>query len=309
MNVFAINQFSLRSFDRVAQISCQSAAELNLFIDVFGALQCSNEASAELNYTVELTGEPAVFRITRPGRPPLLAGDTGELLYLLEKDWTIEFQRLRHDLYFIHGAALELNGNAMLLVAPSGQGKSTTTWGLLHHGFGYLSDELAPTDLETMQVQPYPHALCLKKEPPSAYPLPPQVARTRRTLHVPASALPGAAVKQPVPIRTLIFLEYCPNEESAPELVPISKGEAAARLYTQALNPLAHEDDGLRGALAISRAAGCYALRSADLRLTCELMTSTFLRSRLIERKFPQVSGQNAQSTHFVLQSNLRRSG
>jgi len=308
MNIVAINQFTLRSFDRVAQIFCQSATALDLLVNVFGAMRCNAETSPDLNYTVEVTGEPAAFRITRPGRPPFLAGDTGELIYLLEKDLTIQLQHLRRDLYFIHGAALEFDGNAMLLVAPSGQGKSTTTWGLLHHGFGYLSDELAPTDLETMHVHPYPHALCLKKQPPSAYPLPSKVARTRRTLHVPESVLPSATVSQPLHIRTLILLKYCPNEESAPSLVPISKGEAAARLYTQALNPLAHKDDGLRGAVAISRAADCYALYSADLRSTCELLTRTFLRSTLVERGYyPKVSGYDALSTHLELQSIARR--
>ena len=55
----------------------------------------------------------------------------------------------------------------MWVLGKTGAGKSTTAWGLLHHGFSYLSDELAPIDLETLEVLPYRHALCLKRRPPS----------------------------------------------------------------------------------------------------------------------------------------------
>jgi hypothetical protein len=50
--------------------------------------------------------------------------DDGELLYIVEKDLTIELQKLRRDLYFLHAAALAIAQNAFLLVAPSGGGKS-----------------------------------------------------------------------------------------------------------------------------------------------------------------------------------------
>jgi hypothetical protein len=147
-----------------------------------------------------------------------------------------------------------------------------------------LSDELAPIDLRTMKVFPYSHALCLKKEPARAYMLPRQTIRTDRTLHVPVSALPSTSQTVPVPVTTTIFVGYSPGDNGVPELVPISKGEAAARLYPQALNALAHPEDGLRGAEHIARNTHCYRLRSADLESTCELLTSTFLQPAGIER-------------------------
>ena len=267
------NLLVLRVLDRVVRISCETLAPFDLLTKTYGAMRWRNGASADLEYVVEGNYERG-FRITRAGCEPLLANEDGEFLFLFEKDMTIELQRLRRDLYFVHAAAVEFAGKALLLVGASGQGKSTTTWGLLHHGFRYLSDELAPVSLHTLRVYSYAHALCLKEEPPCAYPLPPQILRTSRTLHVPVHCLPSPATSEPLPVRAVLFLDRCPNEPST-VLEAISSGEAAARLFAQALNPLAHKEEGLSGAIAIARQVSCFRLQSADLRSTCDLLNKT----------------------------------
>jgi hypothetical protein len=265
-------QLTLRVLDRVVRISCQDPLSFNLLAKTYGALCSENSASANLEYVVDGSSESG-FRITRALREPLLAHEDGEFLFFFEKDMTIELQRLRHDLYFIHAAGVEFGGKAALIVGASGQGKSTTTWGLLHHGFRYLSDELGAVCLHTMRVYSYAHALCLKEEPPRAYPFPRDVLRTSRTLHIPAAVLPCPPLSEPLPITAVVFLERCPDQPTA--LETISSGEAAARLFAQALNPLAHTGDGLLGAIAIAREVSCFRLRSADLHSTCDLLNKT----------------------------------
>jgi len=265
---------TLSIFDHVVQISCQNRAIFDLLANGYSSmLRQGGGARANLEYTINENNGPGEYCIVRAGCPPLPAIDDGELIFLFEKDLTIELQRLRRDLYFVHAAALEISGNGILLVAPSGQGKSTLTWGLLHHGFRYLSDELAPLDLRTMKVAPYPHALCLKREPPEPYPLPAQIFRTSRTFHVPTPMLPNQTLSQPVPVTAMFFLEYSPKDQTGATLQSISKGEAASRLFAQALNPLAHMEDGLPAAIAIACNAACYKLRSADLRSSCDLVS------------------------------------
>ena len=256
------------------RIECRDPDAVDLLIANYGQMQVDQSLSADLEYTVSRHRKKSGFRIARRDGEPLAARDDGDFLFLFEKDLTIELQKLRRDLYFVHAAALAFSGRAFLLVAASGNGKSTTTWALLHHGFRYLSDELGPLNLEHLEVQPYPHALCLKKEPPWPYSLPDETLRTASTLHIPTARLPNVAISKPLPLTALFFLEYRPGLNS-PGVYQLSKAEAAARFFTHALNPLAHAEDGLAGAAAVAQNVPSFCLDSGDLSLTCGLIKKT----------------------------------
>ena len=283
---------TLRVLNCLVRISCPAPGLLDLLAQAYGSMHCNNGVGADLEYLVDGNTERGV-RISRAGCAPLLANSDGEFLFLFEKDLTIQLQRLRRDLYFLHAAAVELAGRTSLLVGASGQGKSTTAWGLLHHGFGYLSDELGPVCLRTMRVFAYPHSLCLKSEPPPPYPLPPEVLRTSQTLHVPALSLPGPTVSGSSPIAAVFFLERR-TAEQAPMLAAISSGEGTARLFAQALNPLAHREDGLHGAITIAREAYCFRLLLGDLRCTCDLLADTLSRLPADRRSLNTTTCQGA---------------
>jgi hypothetical protein len=229
-----------------------------------------------ISYSVGQAGAEAGFFVTRAGQERLMAQNVAEFLFLFEKDMTIELQRRRPDLFYIHAAAVELDGKAAIIVAPSGTGKSTTTWGLLHAGFRYLSDELAPVDLQEMLVYPYPHALCLKDEPPPPYTLPEGTLRTTKTLHVAVEFLPAEAVMEPRPLAAIFFLNRDAGEEGD-RVRPVSAGEAAVRLFANALNPLAHHGEGLDAAIHIAQQVPCFELHVADL-----TKTSAVIRKALI---------------------------
>ena len=226
-----------------------------------------------LKYVVCSTGDGA-FEIVRDAHSSLSASDDGDFLFQLEKEITIEIQKRRPDLYFLHAAVLDYNDLGLLLVANSGGGKSTTTWALSHHGFRYLSDELAPIDLKTLEVFPYSHALNLKRDPPSPYGLPSEALRTSRTIHVPASALPGGSKGIPTCLGAIFFVSYRPDLKS-PCTTPISRTEAAARLFANALNPLAHPGEGLDGVLKIAAGCSSFELVTNDLAQTCALVKQT----------------------------------
>ena len=254
----------LSVFDRTIGLQCDGASVHELLLAAYGQMAISSGSPLDISYSLGQANAGTGFFVARAGQERHLAQDVAEFLFLFEKDLTIELQRRRPDLFFIHAAAVEYDGKAAIIAAPSGTGKSTTTWGLLHEGFRYLSDELAPVDLERMAVYPYPHALCLKSEPPPPYTLPAATLRTTETLHIPVKFLPAEAVMKPTPLAALFFLNRDAREKGC-RVREISIGEAAARLLANALNPLAHRGDGLDAAIHIAQQAHCYELHVSEL--------------------------------------------
>ncbi|MGQ9588711.1 MAG: hypothetical protein ACUVYA_00295 [Planctomycetota bacterium] len=192
------------------------------------------------------------------------AANLSELLHGLDNELTVALELATPALYFVHAAVVEIGGRATILVGRSGSGKSTTAFALAAAGAGYLSDELAPADPETGLVHPYPRALCLKRPPPPPLRLPPGALRTEGTIHVPPESLPGGVRREPCPLGRIVFVEYRPSTRT-PSLRRISRGEAALRLYEQALNQLAHPAAGLDSTLALVGRAECCELLPAGI--------------------------------------------
>ena len=231
------------------------------------------ERLPDLEYVVTGNRGADGFSLARRGQPATAVPDMGRLVFHLEKDVTVALQERRPDLLFLHAAALEHHGKAYLLAGESGNGKSQTAWGLLHHGFRYLSDELSPVDPHSLCVFPYPHALCLKRRPPPAYPLPTaDVLDLGATIHVPLQALPAAAAPGPCELGAVLFVRYCEGLH-APVLRAIGAAEAGARMYVTTLNALAHPSHGLDAVVRIAQRVPCFSLESADLRMTCEMVS------------------------------------
>jgi hypothetical protein len=292
----------LRLFGVNIRVLCHDRALRDLVIANFSQMR-TDIAASDLEY--EITGTLSSQSILRRADRLPTTSDDSEFLYAFEKDLTIQLQKFRSDLYFLHAAVIGLHGKGILLVAQSGGGKSTTTWGLLHHGFDYLSDELAPVDLKTMTVLPYPRALCLKDQPPGDYPLPHPTFETSTTLHVPTEAIPSLVGEQPMPIGGIFFLQYQPTA-LRPAIQPVGRAEAVARIFANSLNPLAHRGEGIDAAAEIALNCACLQLSSTRLSDTCKLLkgylaeqpqlaTETFRTPALNSRRDPlepQLSGE-----------------
>lgn len=266
---------SLSIFSRRIAVSCSDSFVYSLLLTSYGHMASVAADDPDLRLKVGRRAEADGFFIDRDGER-FQAETVSDFLYFFEKDLTIALQYKRPDLYFIHAAAIEWGGVVALLVAPSGTGKSTTAFGLLHEGFRYLSDELAPVDLQTMAVQPYPHALCLKSPPPPPYVLPAATLRTEATLHLPVSALPSTTCDTAVPLGAIFFLAR--EAEGDTSMQRVDAAEASARLYANALNNLAHAGEGLDAAIHLSSRIPCFRLQLGTL-----TQVGTLIRSALAE--------------------------
>jgi hypothetical protein len=262
---------SFRVLDQLVDVECASASVASVVAANFEAMAVERgTGQVDLHYVIT-GGESGNCSVARLGQTATAVTDLGELLFWLEKDITVALQLRQPELLFLHAAALEHGGRAWLLAGDSGNGKSTTTWGLLHHGFGYLSDELSAIDLSTLKVRAYPHALCMKRRPPERYPLPADVLDLCETIHVPVRALPAPVFAQPCTPAAVLLVHYR-ADLGAPSLRLMSHAEAGARLYAVTLNALAHPGHGLDAAILLAGRVPCYALESAELQATCELV-------------------------------------
>jgi hypothetical protein len=257
-------------------IDCSDPELGRLLTGNFSALASAEEESPpDMAFSLTRDEASSSLWLAPQGQAAEVAVDFSDLLFLLEKQITVDLQRRRGDLFFLHAAAIAWGDNACLLAAESGGGKSTTTWGMLHHGFDYLTDELSAIDLGSMRVLPYPHAICLKREPPDPYPLPRSAMHLGRTIHIPVDTLPGRAISEPRRLAAVFLLKYRPDLR-APQIRAIGCAEAGARLYANALNALAHKDHGLDAVARIAAQVPCFEVLSAALPASCELIRATF---------------------------------
>lgn len=213
-----------------------------------------------------------------PGKEARPVAGRAQLIYEVDKHLTLALQHARPDLLFLHAAVLELDGSCVALCGSSGAGKSTTAFALLHHGFVYLSDELAPIDVASGLVHPYAHALCLKSVPPPPYRIPSSVLDAGGTLHVPVAALPGRYVSGPSPLAALVFLRSRGSPLSSAPLAPLSAASASARVISSALNALAHPYAGLDVAVTIASRTPAFELVADNLGAAAEELGLLFRR-------------------------------
>ena len=262
----------LSFFETPVTIHCESEYTREVLLHMYAAFVVSEHAgAAKLVYTVGGGENGKEFYARRGDEFDLTTERVAQFMYRIEKDLTIQWEYARSDLYFLHASALDFGSGVVLLAGRSGNGKSTTCWAMTHNGFGYLSDELSPVDLESMRVHPFPHSLCLKSHPPAGYELPDTIIDTGPTLHVATCDMAGPVINEPRPLRAVLFVQYDPELEK-PILSPLSTAAAATNLFTHALNPLAHPNDGLAAAAEIVKPLACAELRTAGLDDTCELV-------------------------------------
>jgi len=267
------HMFVLRACDSTFHIQCADEAIAAIVEVAFGGLIVPfswSHPEVTGRYQIELSNSNAAqgFCVRDFNGVCAQVEDTDALLWHLDKSLTLALQYRRPDLYFLHAAAVALDGGVSVLAAPSGTGKSTITLGLLDRGFTYLSDELAPIDIRRRVVHHYAHAVGLKSPPPDPVHLPQGTLAIGSRFHVPTSCVRGAGLsEEPLPLVAFIFPER--SSEFPARCRRISPSVATAHLLANTLNARAHSNDGLDAAVTLARLVPCFQINTRDLSGAC----------------------------------------
>lgn len=211
--------------------------------------------------------EPAAgwHRITRDGARIFDTDRPGDVApYLV---WAINWaavERLAPRYLLLHAGVVGWRGQAILLPAASGSGKTTLVAGLLAGGFEYLTDDIAPMDVDTGLLLPFAKGLSLK--PGGRRPLH-RVYRSygRRVPRacgepatgwslVPRTAWPAG----PLPVRHIVVPQYVRGGRT--RLEALGRGAVVERVFGQTFNLREHGAVGVGRIVEMVREADCHAL-------------------------------------------------
>jgi len=172
----------------------------------------------------------------------------------LKHDVLLQFIRARPDLLWVHAAAVERGGSALLMVGPSGQGKSTLATRLCEAGWRLLSDDSAPIRMDVDEVLPFPHSAVRRKYPGREF-----SEKERGYLEKEEVPLPDTALHlKPAPIRAIIFPLF--RNDVAAELELLSPGTAALDLLRSCSNFADHKEAAVARIVRLSATIPMYRL-------------------------------------------------
>ena len=156
--------FSLRVRSRVPSVAEGLA-------DLYGQFEVRHPRETFADFHVSVNPPNPLRRWIRPqvdfsfdGQLPFKPLPYDQAYPMLEwgLNWCVSMHA--HQYLVIHAAVVEKHGQAAILPAPPGSGKSTLTAGLVLSGWRLLSDELALIDRQSGLLQPLPRPVSLKNQ-------------------------------------------------------------------------------------------------------------------------------------------------
>lgn len=115
-------------------------------------------------WTTFAGGGEQVWRMATRG-PDLVMASDAPWPYLVGATLVHRTMSAQPNVLFVHAAALEIGGAGVLLVGPTGSGKTTLSVGLAVRGSRFLSDEVGAIRLDELSLLPFPRAAGVRPGP------------------------------------------------------------------------------------------------------------------------------------------------
>lgn len=177
-----------------------------------------------------------------------------ELMPLVKDEVRLQFMRSRPDLLWMHAAAVERAGGALLLSGISGQGKSTLSTYLCEHGWRFLSDDVSPVRMDADQVIPFPQVPVRRLHPGREVSREELGTLDRQAVEVATEAL---CTGEPE-IRGIVFIAYAAGAKAS--LRKLERGSAALEILRNSTNFFDHKGEAVGRAAGLANRMPMYAL-------------------------------------------------
>lgn len=170
-----------------------------------------------------------------------------------------------HFLLIHAGAVVSDEGRAVVLPADSGSGKTTLVTGLIRAGFGYLTDEAAVIDPDTLLVHPFPKALTIKESARDVWPdlAPRKKGSGNGYWQVDPETIRPDCLAEPARVGLIVFPRYVAG--AATELTPLSPATGCALLGRNSFNLYRWRARALPVLARVASIAPAYRLISGNL--------------------------------------------
>lgn len=234
--------------------------------DVFRDLRVTNVGSAPVVFEALHRGTPPPsnpWEVWRDGEPrQMTVADSYVVAYLLWEINRLMFERTG-DRVHLHGAALVHDGRAVVLAGRSRAGKSTLAGWLTHRGWGFLTDEAALVDPDTLNVSPYWRPIGVRRPGPLDSVVGDERSEGGRQtdLLVPASRI--GALASAAPLACIAFPCLAPKEPGG--LTRLSPAAALMELTQHFPGLIAGGRAGFRRLARLVERVSGYTLRFYDL--------------------------------------------
>lgn len=268
---YGIGPFSIRFHTHLADVA-------KLFHQLYGDCTVATDF-AIADFHLSLQQPRGVRRWYRPqvrfvtdGYTPFapFPRDTAFALFEWGLNWCVATHA--HQYLMLHSAVVEKNGQALLLPAWPGAGKSTLCAALIHRGWRLFSDEFGLVRPGENQAIPFPRCIPLKNESisvirafaPEAL-IGPVFPKTRKgkVAHLKPPMESTERAHEKTPIGFVVFPHYTPEETA--RLKPLPKARAFMKLAGNSFNYELLGAEGFRTVASIIRDSECRLLHFGDL--------------------------------------------
>jgi len=198
------------------------------------------------------------------------AATLSDMMSVLNRAVVRAFMRARSDLVWLHAAAVDHAGRALVLAAPWGRGKSALSTSLLGLGWKYLSDDIVPFDPATLAVHPFPKTLRIREHAGRALDTEDVAKLAKRDVPLRGDDI----AVQPTACGGVVFPRF--GWDAPNRLSPCRAPFAVLELLPGCLSFAQHPEAALRFAGMLVQAVPAFHLSFHDSRMAAKLLTERF---------------------------------